>query len=397
MRPFEGVKIIDCTHVLAGPFATYQLAVLGADVIKIDDANEPDQQRESGADMSLNRARMGTGFLTQGSNKRSIAINLKTEAGREALKRLVKDWADVFVENYRPGAFEALGLGYKDLSRLKPKLVYASMSAFGQEGPRREQTAYDMVISATSGLTSATGTETSGPIKVGAPVIDYATGTTGAFAISAALYQTLRTGQGQYIDLAMFDVGLVLQSSHITDNLYSGHRTKRAGNKMRFAAQCAFDTKDGLVQLAASNGRQHRRFYSALGDEEEAKRSSFEERALRFDEKYRWLEAKLKEKTADEWEAFLQSRQVPAARVRELAEALKDSHVPHRGVLHKHESVPAVPKPVTVPVAAFKFAHDGPSVERPPARLGEHTDEILRSIGYTAGEIADLRKADAVS
>ena len=187
MRPFEGVKIIDCTHVLAGPFATYQLAVLGADVIKIDDANEPDQQRESGADMSLNKARMGTGFLTQGSNKRSIAINLKTEAGREALKRLVRDWADVFVENYRPGAFEALGLGYEDLSRLKPKLVYASMSAFGQKGPRREQTAYDMVISATSGLTAATGTETSGPIKVGAPVIDYATGTTGAFAISAAV------------------------------------------------------------------------------------------------------------------------------------------------------------------------------------------------------------------
>jgi crotonobetainyl-CoA:carnitine CoA-transferase CaiB-like acyl-CoA transferase len=397
MRPFEGVKIIDCTHVLAGPFATYQLAVLGADVIKIDDANEPDQQRESGADMSLNKARMGTGFLTQGSNKRSIAINLKTEAGREALKRLVRDWADVFVENYRPGAFEALGLGYKDLSRLKPKLVYASMSAFGQQGPRREQTAYDMVISATSGLTAATGTETSGPIKVGAPVIDYATGTTGAFAISAALYQTLRTGQGQYIDLAMFDVGLVLQSSHVTDNLYSGHRAKRAGNKMRFAAQCAFDTKDGLVQLAASNGRQHRRFYSALGDEEEAKRSSFEERALRFDEKYRYLEARMKEKTADEWESFMQSRHVPAARVRELAEALKDPHVPHRGVLHKHENVPGLPKPLTVPVAAFKFAHDGPSVERPPARLGEHTDEILRSIGYAAGEIAELRKTGAVS
>ena len=397
MRPYEGVKILDCTHVLAGPFATYQLAVLGADVIKIDDPNEPDQQRESGADMALNKARMGTGFLTQGSNKRSIALNLKTEGAREVLKRLVKDWADVFVENYRPGAFKSLGLGYEDLSRLKPKLVYASMTAFGQDGPRGEQTAYDMVIQASAGITAATGTETSGPIKVGAPIVDYATGTTGAFAISAALYQALRTGKGQYIDMAMFDVGLILQSSHITDFLHSGHHSKRVGNKMRFAAQCAFPTKDGLVQLAASNSRQHRRFYTAIGEPEEAARSSFEERARRFDEKYALLAEKMKEKTADEWETFLQSRQVPASRVRELRDALQDPQIKYRGLLHRHDHVPGADKPMTVPLAAFKFAHGGPSIERPPARLGEHTDEILASIGYDAANIAALRKDGAVA
>ena len=157
MRPFEGVKILDCTHVLAGPFAAYQLGVLGADVIKVEDPNEPDQSRESGADMALNKALMGTSFLTQGSNKRSIALNLKTEGGREALKRLVKDWADVFVENYRPGALKALGLGYEDFSRLNPKLIYASMTAFGQDGPRGNQTAYDHAIQSTSGITAATG------------------------------------------------------------------------------------------------------------------------------------------------------------------------------------------------------------------------------------------------
>ena len=135
MRPFEGIKILDCTHVLAGPFAAYQLAVLGADVIKVDDPNEPDQSRESGADHALNQAMMGTGFLTQGSNKRAIALDLKTDGGRDALKRLVADWADVLVENYRPGAFKALGLGYEDLARLNPTLVYASMTAFGQGGP----------------------------------------------------------------------------------------------------------------------------------------------------------------------------------------------------------------------------------------------------------------------
>jgi len=259
MRPFEGIKILDCTHVLAGPFAAYQLAVLGADVIKVDDPNEPDQSRETGADHALNKAMMGTGFLTQGSNKRAIALNLKTEGGREALKRLVADWADVLVENYRPGAFKALGLGYEDLAHLKPTLIYASMTAFGQEGPRGNQTAYDHAIQATSGITASTGTEASGPIKAGAPMVDYATGTMGAFAISAALFQRMRTGQGQYIDMAMLDVALILQATHITDYLHNGHHPKRAGNKMRYPETSMHEASDGLLQLAASNKRQHRK------------------------------------------------------------------------------------------------------------------------------------------
>lgn len=397
MRPFEGVKILDCTHVLAGPFAAYQLAVLGADVIKVEDPNEPDQSRESGADMALNRKRMGTGFLTQGSNKRSIALNLKTEGGREALKRLVKDWADVFVENYRPGALKALGLGYEDFAKLNPKLVYASMTAFGQDGPRGNMTAYDHAIQATSGITATSGTEDSGPIKVGAPVIDYAVGTTGAFAISAALYQTLRTGKGQHIDMAMFDVALILQASHITDYFHSGHTTKRAGNKMRFPESSMQQASDGLLQLAASNPRQHRRFYTAIGEPAEAARCSLDERYDRYEEKQSMIEKKIKEKTAQEWEEFFQSRHIPATRVRELKEALQDPHLKHRGLLHRHESVPGVDKPVTVPMAAFKFAHDGASIERPPPQLGQHTNEVLESAGYTSAEIAALRKSGAVA
>ena len=232
--------------MLAGPFTAYQLAVLGADVIKVEDPNEPDQSRESGGDHELNKALMGTGFMTQGSNKRSIALDLKTEGGREALKRLVRDWADVLIENYRPGAFKALGLGYDELSKLKPKLVYASMTAFGQDGPRGNQTAYDHAIQATSGITAATGTLESGPIKTGVPVIDYATGTMGAFAVSAALYQTMRTGKGQHIDMAMMDVALILQSSHITDYFHTGKHQKRAGNKMRFPESSMHEASDGL-------------------------------------------------------------------------------------------------------------------------------------------------------
>src|SRR5215470_9182061 len=196
MRPFEGIRVIDVTHVLAGPFAAYQLAVLGADVIKVDDPNDPDQSRTSGTDNALNHAQMGTGFLTQGSNKRAITLDLKTERGREILKKLVAT-ADVFVENYRPGAFEALGLGYEDLSKINPRLIYASFSAFGQGGPRREQTAYDHVIQATSGIMAMTGSRDVHPIKFGSPAIDYATGMSGAFALSAALFQREKTGKGQ--------------------------------------------------------------------------------------------------------------------------------------------------------------------------------------------------------
>jgi crotonobetainyl-CoA:carnitine CoA-transferase CaiB-like acyl-CoA transferase len=397
MRPFEGIKILDCTHVLAGPFATYQLAVLGADVIKVEDPNEPDQSRESGADHALNKGLMGTGFLTQGSNKRAIALNLKAEGGREALRRLVAEWADVLVENYRPGAFEALGLGYRDLSRLNPRLVYASMTAFGQDGPRGTQTAYDHAIQATSGITASTGTETSGPIKAGAPVIDYATGTMGAFAISAALYQRMRTGTGQYVDLAMFDVALILQASQITDFLHSGHHPKRAGNKMRFASSSAYPTSNGLVQLAASNARQHRRFYEAIDDPDEAKRSSLEERYARYEEKLARVAEKMKDRSADEWETYLQARHIPATRVRELREALADPQLRSRRVLHRHEDVPGVGTAVTVPLAAFTFADDGPSIERPPARVGEHTGEVLAAIGYTPEQLAALRRSGAIA
>ena len=228
MRPFEGIKIIDVTHVLAGPFAAYQLALLGADVIKVEHPREYDQSRDTGGDRALNQQQMGTGYLTQGSNKRAITLNLKHEGGREILKRLVAG-ADVLVENWRSGSFPALGLGYDDLRPLNPRLIYCSMTAFGQDGPRGGQTAYDQLIQATSGMMATTGTPEVHPIKTGAPVIDYATGTMCAFAISAALFQRERTGRGQYIDSAMLDVALMLMGSHITELSAHGSRAQAQG------------------------------------------------------------------------------------------------------------------------------------------------------------------------
>jgi crotonobetainyl-CoA:carnitine CoA-transferase CaiB-like acyl-CoA transferase len=163
-RPFEGIRIIDVTHVLAGPFAAYQLAVLGAEVIKVEPPDEPDQTRDGGTDRELNRRGMGTSYLTQSSNKRSITLDLKTEGDRGILKRLVQR-ADIMVENYRPGAFAALGLGWEVMSEINPRLIYCSISAFGQDGPRGNQTAYDHVVQATSGLMATTGTAEVNPIK----------------------------------------------------------------------------------------------------------------------------------------------------------------------------------------------------------------------------------------
>lgn len=394
MRPFEGIRVIDITHVLAGPFAAYQLGVLGADVIKIEHPDDPDQSRSSGSDAELNRLRMGTGFLTQASNKRSVTVNLKTEEGREIVRRLVAT-ADVFVENYRPGAFDALGLGYAALAAVNPRLIYASFSAFGQDGPRGAQTAYDHVIQATSGIMAMTGTEAVHPVKLGTPAVDYATGTMGAFALASALFQRERTGQGQRIDMAMLDVAMILMASHLTGYLRNGKHPKPHGNKQPHATNSAYQTKDGLVMIGASNLRQQRRLWTVLEHPEMAKHSNLERDADHAREETLLGEIMLT-RTAAEWEDYLQSRHVPAARVRTMGEAVVDPQLASRGVLHRHEGAEGVEGGFSVPLAAFKFAHGGPRIDTPPPALGQHTDAVLGELGYAEPEIARLRAVGVV-
>jgi crotonobetainyl-CoA:carnitine CoA-transferase CaiB-like acyl-CoA transferase len=377
-RPFEGIRVIDVTHVLAGPFAAYQLAVLGADVIKVEHPDDPDQSRGSGTDKALNRAQMGTGFLTQASNKRSITLDLKTEADRARLKQLVAT-ADVFVENYRPGALEALGLGYDALAAINPRLIYASFSAFGQTGPRREQTAYDHVIQATSGIMAMTGTKDAHPIMFGSPAIDYATGMTGAFALVSALFQREKTGRGQRIDMAMLDVAMILMSSHLTGYLRNGTHPKPHGNRHAQATNGAYPTRSGLVMIGASNLRQQRRLWTVLGRPEMIKRSN-DEREAGHDRETAVLAEIMLTRTADEWEEFLQARHVPAARVRRMGEALADPQAATRGVVHRHVGAPGVEGEFSVPVAAFMFAHGGPRIDTPPPRLGEHNEEVFAEL-----------------
>jgi crotonobetainyl-CoA:carnitine CoA-transferase CaiB-like acyl-CoA transferase len=395
MRPYEGIKIIDITHVLAGPFAAYQLALLGADVIKVEHPTDYDQSRDSGGDRALNEQQMGTGYLTQASNKRAITLNLKHEKGREILKRLVKD-ADVMVENFRAGAFPALGLGWDDLRPLNPRLIYCSMTAFGQQGPRGGQTAYDQLIQATSGMMAMTGTPEVNPIKTGAPVIDYATGTMCAFAISAALFQRERTGRGQYIDSAMLDVALMLMGSHITSYMRTGKEPKPKGNQMDRASSQLYEAKDAPLMIAASNRGQHERLFRAVGRPDIAAQSSHDEREALYDKQTEELQKIIAQRTADEWEQHLQGRHVPAGRVRRLSESLNDPQLKARNVLHRHEAIDGIEGPVTVPLAAFKFAEDGPSIQTPPPRLGQHTDEVLASLGYSKDDIAKLRAEGAI-
>src|SRR6266566_3928803 len=345
-RPFEGIRVIDVTHVLAGPFATYQLAVLGADVIKVEHPDEPDQSRGSGTDKALNRRNMGTSFLTQASNKRAITLDLKAQADRDILKKLVAT-ADVFVENYRPGAFDALGLGYDALSAINPRLIYASFSAFGQHGPRGPQTAYDHVIQATSGIMAMTGTKDVHPVKFGAPAIDYATGMTGY--------------------------------------LRNGVHPKPHGNRHPHATNGAFETKDGLVMLGASNLRQQRRLWTVLGRPDMIKRTN-DERDEDHDREIAVLSEIMLTRTADEWEEFLQARHVPAARVRTMGEALADPQLATRGVVHRHAGAAGVEGGFGVPLAGFTFAHGGPRIDSAPPTLGQHNEEIFAELGRARRE-----------
>jgi crotonobetainyl-CoA:carnitine CoA-transferase CaiB-like acyl-CoA transferase len=404
-RPFEGLRVIDATHVLAGPFAAYQLAVLGADVIKVENPDDLDQVREQGPDQELNRAAMGTYYLTQGSNKRSMTLNLKHEQGREIFRQLVTG-ADVLIENYRAGSLEALGLGYNDLSALNEPLIYCSMTAFGQQGPRAGQTAYDMQIQATSGLMAATGTPEVNPIKVGPPVIDYGTGTMAAFAIASALYQREQTGRGQHIDLAMLDVALILMSADITNYKWNGTVPKPMGNDFPLAGTRCYPTKEGLLMLGAMNDRQHARLFTLMDRPADAAAADSEARFANAEAQTAFLAEKLLHKTATQWEEVLQANHIPATRVRALPEALADPQLATRGVTHQFSDFPggrpttadtgAGELPLTVPLAAFKYAHGGPRVDTPPPTAGQHNDDLLQELGYDPEEIDRLRQAGTI-
>jgi crotonobetainyl-CoA:carnitine CoA-transferase CaiB-like acyl-CoA transferase len=393
-QAFKGLRVIDTTHVLAGPFASYQMAVLGAEVIKLEDPGDPDQARLQGSDRALSDARMGTAFLAQASGKKALALDLKTDAGQRALKRLIAT-ADVFVENYRPGAFEALGLGYEDFKAVNSGLIYCSISAFGASGPRREQTGYDNILQAFSGMMDMTGWGDGRAVKCGAPVIDYATGTTAAYAITAALFQRERNGgQGQYVDVSMLDVALMLMSAPATGAIWSGEFPKAKGNTFPFATIGCYRASDADIMIAASNLTQQKRLWTALGREELIK-SDNNTRLDNHAEEQTALSEIVATMPAAYWEDFFGKRRIPAVRVRSLQEALSDPQVAARGVFHRHDLPGAPLDGLTVPMAGFAMSDSPKVLSMPPQRVGAQTEQVLADAGFDPSEIAELRREGA--
>lgn len=392
MRAFEGIRILDLTHVLAGPFCAYQLGLLGAEIIKIENPHSPDQSRRNGVDNTGNDAGMGTHYLTQGGGKRALALDLAHPMGREVLRRLAAR-ADVLIENFRPGALAALGCGPADLRTVNPRLLYCSISAFGQSGPRASQTAYDIVIQAVSGLMDLNGSGEAGPLRLGAPVIDYGTGMAASFAISAALFARTRTGCGEHLDVAMSDVARSMMAATLTGFLHTGHQPRRQGNALPLPTQGVFETRDGLLMIAANNTRQQQRLWAFAGQPARF-RADRPTRIAHAEDDRAALATFFRGKTADDWEAALQKAGVPAARVRGLGDAMADAQVTQRGAYPALTMADGAP--VRVPLLPFR-SETAPAIppEAPPA-LGQDSEAVLRDHGFAPHEITALMEQGVV-
>src|SRR5829696_6025956 len=283
----DGVRVLDLTNVLAGPFACYQLAVLGAEVIKVEVPGSGDLARQLGADAGLNQRHMGASFLAQNAGKRSVTLNLKHKAGKAAFQRLVAS-SDVVVENFRPGVMDRLGLGYAALKEVKPDIVFCAISGFGQDGPLNGNPAYDQIIQGLSGVMSVTGTPEIAPLRVGYPVCDTIGGITAAFAIAAALVKRAHTGEGESIDVSMLEASLVAMGWAVSNWLIAGVKPQPMGNEnMTASPSGTFRTGDGLLNIAANKQEQFETLCRLIGREgliadprfavrEERKRRRFE-------------------------------------------------------------------------------------------------------------------------
>jgi len=397
MQPFSDIRILDLTHVIAGPFCTYQLAVMGADVIKVEPPQRPDMSRAAGAGVT-DSAGLASDFTAHNANKRSVCIDLKSAAGARILRRLLAT-ADVLVENYRSGALAELGFGYDAVKALRPDIIYCSLTGFGQDGPLAARTAYDNVIQASSGLMAATGEAGTAPLKVGPPVLDYGSGLQAAFAIAAALYQRAATGRGQRIDVAMLDAAVMMMSSHVMYWQAAGHLPPVTGNDhANNAGYCCYPTAGGQLMLGAYTGRQARDMWTVLGDAEYGRaveKLTPAEMPEHFQRDRRRIAGLLMAQPADHWEAEFNRHHVPAAKVRALDQALADRQLQGRAVLQR---VPGADDAAAFPVAAFQYAEpgSGPALHRPPPALAQHTGEVLREIGYDDGELAQLHEAGVI-
>ena len=333
----QGIRVLDLTNVLAGPFAGYQLALLGADVLKVESPHGGDLARQLGADPELAGEHLGASFLAQNAGKRSIALDLKNEKDRAAFAQLVADY-DVILENFRPGVMDRLGFGWDSVRAINPSMIYCAVSGFGQTGPMRDRPAYDQIIQGLSGLMSVTGTEETAPIRVGVPICDSIGGLVAAFAICAALVRRVTTGAGAFLDVSMLEAAIASMGWVVSDQLIAERDARPLGNENPTSAPSGtFDTAGGKLNIAANKQEQFETLCQVLRRPDLLSDSRFTTRDARKqhrDELREELEKTLVHKTAREWDEVFMSSGVPAAPVVTVREALESKHIRDRGLVH---------------------------------------------------------------
>ncbi len=389
-RPFSGIRILDFTQVFAGPFGSYQLALLGADVVKVERPGGEDM-RTAPPSREWAERDMSPMWASANANKRALELDLKDPDAVAALRQMAKR-ADVVMENFRPGVMDRLGLGYEALSALNPRLIYCAVSGFGQTGPERETPAYDGRIQATSGIMSLTGYPESGPVRAGFAVCDAIGGMTAAFAVASALFQRSHTGKGQLVDVAMLDATLAFLSPTAAEYLLAGHVQGQYGNQAvsRRPTANLFRAGDGHLLLAVNNEKQFRALAAALGREDlpdDPRFADWEARGQNAAALREIVEAAFAEGGAEVWEARLAEAGAPASRIRSIAEAVEHPQLAHRSVLQEVEGPWG---PMRLVGSGFRLAHGSGAVDRPPPLPGQHNEELLREAGLEEALLARL-------
>jgi crotonobetainyl-CoA:carnitine CoA-transferase CaiB-like acyl-CoA transferase len=376
--PLSGIRVLDLTNVLAGPYCSYQLMLFGAEVVKVEVPGTGDLARHLGPDPELNSAGLGASFLAQNAGKKSIEVDLKDTAQRAVFEDLVRG-ADVLLENFRAGVLDRLGFGWERLRALNPGLVYCAISGFGQTGPMSQAPAYDQIIQGLSGMMSITGTEDTAPLRVGFPVCDTVGGLMAALSISAALIGRERTGEGCFLDLSMLEASMSAMGWPLTHYLISGVRPAPMGQQNVTAAPSGtFETADGLLNIAANRQTQFEKLCGLLDRNDLVVDPRFADREARKrnrDALNDELTAELRKRTAAEWEQALPAIGVPAARILSVPQAAESEQLAHRGFF-TDLPFPGAPGRV-VRASGNGVLVDGEPLQPsgPPPLLGEHNVE----------------------
>lgn len=398
MKLLEGIKVLDMTNVLAGPFCTELLALCGAEVIKIENPTGGDLARKLGCLPEINKKLMGTSFIAQNSNKKSLTLNLKDEKAKEIFKKLIEK-TEVLVENFRPGVMERLGLSYQVLRQINPKLIYCAISGFGQTGPDALKPAYDQIIQGLCGVMAINGDERLNPLRCGFPVCDTVGGLNAAFAIMGALYHREKTGEAQFIDIAMLDSIMPLMGWVAANLLIGGQKPVLLGNDNFTAAPSGtFKTKDGYINIAANEQKQWEALTEVLGVPELKTDVRFQERDTRKKNRKELtpiLEEKLKTNTTAYWVKALNDREIPSGEILDLESALKAPQMRHRNTITE-VFISELNKPAPVFNLAAKFEKTPASVDSPPPKLSEHTEEILLGLGYSKEDIEKFKQKQII-